>query len=151
MGPVSGTSNCMCNSPLVWTYTSSTNSGVCICSDPLQIPSNNGTSCVCNPTYAITSTSVTCFDCRTVQYSTNTTINNSCGCQTNFVWNGNTQSCQCLPPDDINAGECVCDLNISVLIGSLCLDCQTIQFSLGPDSGASICLCPPALVWIFSF
>jgi len=149
-GPVQGTSNCLCPTALVWVFTTSSSTGACICSNSLQIPSTNGTSCICNPAYAISSTTTACFDCRTVAYSMNTTLLGSCICLTNFVWNSTSQSCVCPSPFVINGGQCICNLNTSILIGNICLNCLTVQFSSGPISGTSSCQCPTALTWIFS-
>jgi len=89
-GPLLGTSNCTCPAALVWAFTISTGMGACICSNSLQIPSSIGSSCVCNPSFAVTSNNsniAPCIDCRTVLYSTNSTVNGTCGCLSNFVWN----------------------------------------------------------------
>jgi len=149
-GPVSGTSNCSCPTALVWVFTTSTSTGACACSNLLQIPSTNGTSCVCNSVYAIASTTTVCFDCRTVAYSTNTTVSGSCGCLTNFIWNSTTQTCLCPTPFVISGGLCICNSTTSVMIGSLCFNCLTVTFSTGAAPGTSNCTCPAAFVWVYT-
>jgi len=103
-GPVLGTSNCQCPSALIWVFTNLTNLGTCTCQDSLKIPLSNGTSCICNPSYAILTSGSVCFDCRTVQYSSNSTASGSCSCLNNFIWTSISQLCVCPLPYVIRGG-----------------------------------------------
>lgn len=145
-GPAVGTAKCLCPSALVWSFNTVNNTGACICSNSLQIPSTNGTSCICNSAYAIPSTSTPCLDCRTVNYSTNTTVAGGCGCLTNFAWNSTSLSCVCSSPFIVNGSQCVCNPSTAVILNAVCSLCSNDAKSTGVSTGTA-CVCQTYFIW----
>lgn len=111
--------------------------GACLCSDPIQIPSKNGTTCICNPVFAIPIGS-DCLDCSEVPNSLNVTssINTSiCKCFPNFSWISTTSTCECLPPFQYRAStkSCLCPspLVSDLKGGCICNSSSTVQIYVG--------------------
>jgi hypothetical protein len=162
---VLGGNSCTCITGYIW----STTIGSCVCYYPnnnyllkngicydcdavtystVQIPNVDASLCACNSSYAISlSNSISrCLDCRTVLYSTNSTISGSCGCLNNFVWNSLTQSCTCPAPYTLSGGQCICNPTIAVVIGGVCFACSNDPYSSGVSNGVS-CTCSLGMYW----
>lgn len=96
LGPVANTDKCSCPSHLVWSWSTTLESGACVCSDPLKIASS--TACACNTTISLSLSNGNCLNCSTLPSATGLTVtiapaSPACVCLSNFTWNENSRGC----------------------------------------------------------
>jgi hypothetical protein len=133
-GPNSNYTTCVCTTPYQWTWNSTSLTGACIC----------------NPSFEITtSTSPNCLNCNSLSYTKGTVTNNTCDCNTNFLWNTTSLTCYCPYTWTTIGTTCVCPTGTSAVIGGLCVDCSSISNHLapGPNGDNTICVCTYPYQW----
>jgi hypothetical protein len=68
----------------------------------------------------------------------------------NFIWNYLLQACLCPTPFVIRSGQCSCNLTTGFLLGNICFNCLSVQYSNGSIPATSNCQCPAALIWVYT-
>lgn len=114
------------------------------------------TACLqCDPSqgYLFVSATNLCIKCSTVTNSNAAATINGCGCNTNFLWNGATLSCDNVvicPYGQIyslTSKTCICDTTKSIEVSGTCIPCNTVINSNGQVADSTSCACTSPYTW----